>query len=603
MRALIWKEWREARRAFISGLLVLVALPMLLMVLYCLARHAEWLFGLSMGLTIVLSPIIAAIWGAHVLCNDLAAAQGQFLLAQPTRPQRIVLAKALVASVLLLALVLTATAADVIGSRMARPSESLGIDGGIIAWYVSYLLGLVATFAAALLGASMFKRLIPAVLIGLVAAVFFLLGPQVWVALLSQAARVRPVERFDWTPLAGGLVAFTLTIPIFAASLILWRQPNRPAAPLRLLTWGGAATFMILTALVTRTVGSNTLVTHRQALPDVPLANLEGWFGSTGNSVYWLSLLPSWSLKTATFDAHGRILDGPRPVARLQIPNPSWATMRPYARGLELLYSRQATYLNREMELARIPLQGVDVGKIETVFHTDVRAPAWKTTETEILRVIVERSATGEAQVLLAIDPLEGHDEPAGRLVLEGYGWPNRAVIELERDTALVWNRDAYPGSPGYVYRIDIADQRAPRLISRSLPYPQPSRAISSVLPPVAERIAVFHDGKLVLAGFGGLWVYELLPDGLWKLVGSRSASILEMLAGRLPHSLDWKDDRIYEVSSAFGLVVYDASNLSRPTRIAHSGSPVLEFTVLDNGLVATVRPDLTMEMHMLPGT
>ncbi|HEY3242590.1 MAG TPA: hypothetical protein VGM03_04485 [Phycisphaerae bacterium] len=281
-------------------------------------------------------------------------------------------------------------------------------------------------------------------------------------------------------------------------------------------------------------------------------------------------------------------------------------SVKPYEGGLDILSTNDPK--DKTCKLVRLPLVGKDAGKTRLLL-SDVPPARWVATDDRLVRIAArfERGAVSRP-VALTLDIFSLDDSQpraTGSLQLSP---PIFSVwspeMSLDGYVLSIWQRVTIAGMGGSILqRIDISDPSAPKLLLTSDPYPTPSTVLSRMASPDVEWMAEFHQGKLALASRWGLWLYELTPEGHWRLLGQRPASIIELLAGRDLPQLIWKGDRIYEASSAFGLLVYDVSDPARPRRIAHSGTPIQQFTVLDNGLVAASTNYQTIEVHKLPGT
>ena len=325
---------------------------------------------------------------------------------------------------------------------------------------------------------------------------------------------------------------------------------------------------------MTGVIGNNTVITaaiapHIHAAPSYN--DYYSWSSeppliwSKGNSLFWLGMhtmepavkrrghktRQTTYVETATIDADGLIATGPRIATHARAADiPSHAHVGDLLYRCVTKWAREATF-EIQLEVYRC---------------------------SEGISALVETVALGRAM---------------------GSVW---CSVDVQGDVLTISQLDNV-GIRSSLFRLDISEPEHPRIQLTSNPYPTPSTPISMLFPfPLdSDRSMAMRDDMLAVASRGGLWLYEMDAAGAWTLLGFRAASFLEMIAGRNPGRLVWKGDRVYECGESFGLLVYDVSDPSHPRRIAHSGSNARDMAVLDNGVVAILTTDNTIQIHKLP--
>lgn len=578
MMAIMWKEWQESKRAFVGGLMILLGLPAVLVVYFILADD-EWLFGFATYLTVLFAPLIAAVWGAHIVCKDVTTGEGRFLFAQPIHPSKVIVAKLGVAVPLLLLLMIVPAGIDLIGylTMVYVPSDW-------DAWETEYLVGLYASgallmvpvLAAAALAAVLLKRLVPATLAGLVVAALLIFGPHMWFSFEGLVIRTYPAPAGwlsrNWQSLIGAPVAIVVGVPMMFAACVAARRPERPPLALKPLAWFGVTSFLAGTWFVTGALGNNTVVTTAIA-PQIHAApsadRYYSWYSeppliwSERNSLYWLGIhtmepavkrcahrfLQSTHVETATIDAEGLIATAPRIASDARV-----ADLPSHAHVGDLLYRYVAKWARRAESERQLEVYRYSEG----------------------IPVLIETVALGRSI---------------------RHVW---CAVDVQEKTLTV-SQPSNVGASSSLYRLDISDPEHPRIRFTSQPYPMPSTPMSRLFQLDGGCSMAMRDDMLAVASPAGLWLYRLDASGAWNLLGFRPASILEIIAGGSPERIIWKQDHVYVCTYSFGLLVYDVSDPSRPCRIAHSGTNARDIAVLDNGIVAVLTTDNTIQIHKLP--
>ncbi|HEY3243065.1 MAG TPA: hypothetical protein VGM03_06905, partial [Phycisphaerae bacterium] len=389
MIPLIWKEWQEAKRPFAGGLITLALLPLIMIVIYRFGFEKEWLFGTGTLLTAFFGPLIAATWGAHVICHDLASPRGRFLYAQPVRPAKVIAIKLAVATLLVLGLIVIACSIDLLGWRLTHHGDSNEIFPGSAA-AVSYLFGIIATLAAASLTAIIFKKLVPALLVALAAAAVLLVAPMIWAGALLGPQR-------GWESFLGATVAAAGAVPLLFGAVWAGRRPERSPLSLKPLAWGGAALFLVATASITRTLGNNTSITYQTGAWGFQYYGV--W--SIGDSLSWLSN----GFHLLTLGDDGIPLGRDRVTAAVLDAELVIGRVQPYSNGLDILLESQPRRVEeRKSKLVRLPLFGPDAGKLRVLLNSGP-LNGWVSTDDRLVRMGVqfERGPVGH-MVALTLD-------------------------------------------------------------------------------------------------------------------------------------------------------------------------------------------------------
>lgn len=97
-------------------------------------------------------------------------------------------------------------------------------------------------------------------------------------------------------------------------------------------------------------------------------------------------------------------------------------------------------------------------------------------------------------------------------------------------------------------------------------------------------RCATYYKGRFYFGTKSGLYAYELKKGSdetySMELVGSRSATPIERLAGRSAMELFAYNDILFEAANGIGILAYDIKDPSRPRRIYHGGDNMYVTTV-----------------------
>lgn len=170
--ALARKEWRESLPALVAGGAIYVALPLLLSSIYRIFDpHHEPLPGVAMTLWILTGWLFAAVLGAQIVCRDFGRAQGVFLLAQPVRPAAVVWVKGLVGLKLILLLAITsllfesAVSNDLMPTMILTPMFGAAIAASVVTYGIAFLI------------ATVIRRALPAVMLGVLSLVLIAVLP------------------------------------------------------------------------------------------------------------------------------------------------------------------------------------------------------------------------------------------------------------------------------------------------------------------------------------------------------------------------------------------------------------------------------------------
>lgn len=622
-RALIWKEWRESRRALVGGVIALAGLPAIITHGYWWLTEYNDSFGLTTLLAMLLGPFIASMWGAHALCRDVVGPRGRFLFAQPVGATRIIVVKGLTATALLLGLMAAPGLVDLAIHLLVR-SHAYDVPA---TFYISYIFTLTGVLGVSFLAAALFRRLVAAVLVGLAAALVLIVAPTILAGVFLPR---EPSIGLTAIPACIGLWLCLVSIS-FAG--VLGRRTDRPALSMRVLSWGGVAVVLACTTLVSDAVRSDTQGVH--AFDATPFGAASPLW-SRGRTVYWLGAdgptwssttpsTPSWSIFLAetSFDGRGRVRDEIRTELDVpgHIPGPRTLRFDGHLHADEdslILLDRQSVNLNnmQDWRLFRLALGENRSASRELL----ARLPpfglsrSWRVSGNRLVQVRRDGEWTYVASPKpgadLEILELTG-DAPAliGTLRFDR-PWSWTPIITVDGDTVTVAARSAHARSvfAGFssprLTRVYISDPSNPRILIDSQEYPRPATPLGKMRRPDGAgyfACAVLGD-RLAMASAGGLWLYEMDRNGRWRLLGKREATWIEMLAGRGPSELVWRGDRIYESSWGFGLLVYDVSDVAHPRRIAHSGGTYDSILPLDHGLVALVRQYAgLLEIHKLP--
>ena len=238
-RALLWKEWRESRRQFAWCIVLLIVVPALLGKLYDLASGYSDSASMGMAvLALACGAPLAAGWGAHVVTRDLSLSRAEFGLARPISDRAQLVAKALVA----LSLFITVTLLDLAVIGFLYPKSIVEEFGGIEV-VIRVIVSLLVVLNASFLAAVVIKRLVPAVLIGLVTIVFTIVVPMM---LVGARPPLGIGLSFVWTAFA--LLAAAGTC-LAAAWLIGWRGDRSPVSN-RTIGWVTIVILLATTAVI-----------------------------------------------------------------------------------------------------------------------------------------------------------------------------------------------------------------------------------------------------------------------------------------------------------------------------------------------------------------
>ncbi len=609
MTALLWKEWQEARRPFMGALATLVGLPLFIVLAFRLFYAKEWLFGLGTYIAMALVPVIAATWGAYTLNAEMTPAEGAFLFARPVRPERVVAAKTVIIVPLLMAMLIGPVVLDVLAMFVTQAAARVGDGIPAAKTLLGYAACVVTVFAAAMAAAALLKRLVPAILMGLAAAVLIII-PSV---LLSTRQSNSTGQQHG--TLLGGLIALFLACLLLHAAALVTRNPERRPISLKPLAWSGALAFLAVTAVVARTIGTNTVIVAELQAPFVgPHTENERvivrsssyitrvWAG--GNTAYWLSVGSvgqspltgaAHVVNAAEFDEDSRMIGAPRAMATIVAETLAGVQTGPSGQSIEYLDARSTA---EGAVLGRIPLTDPPASSWRELAVHESNPWGWTSVED---RVFLATFSTDLRRVCLNILDIsgEGSESLSETPIGDFYLWVNR--IALNSTSVACWTGGVASNQPGRVYRFDCSDPFKPQLEWESSDIPMPAGPASGLLWPDGRWLVEHRDKHIVVVSRSGLWTYALNETHGWDLLGRRFSSPVEIVAGKFPRQIVWKGDRVYEANGDFGMLVYDVSDMRRPRRIAYAGGPAERIAVLDNGLVVVMGLDGSVRVHKLP--
>lgn len=698
-RALLWKERREFRRVFAFGLFVLVGLPVALMIVIQFVSDSaarNEIAGTSVVLAIFAGPLIASALGAYAVCKDLSRPHGPFLFAQPVSAGRIILLKGAVATLVFLWLMIAPGVAELIMSAVdSRISAEDWLGDSIV--YLSYVLALTGVLGVSFLAAALIKKLVAAILVGLIASTLFVILPflyamefsRLWdfsrtlaawggVGLLIFACAVfGAVSIFSAAlfrkSVAALLIALTtltlfVVVPaVYVMGLLPWketraifavlgsaglfidacavcaaafvaRRPDHAGWSIRRLSWAAVIFMLICTSLVSDNLATDTRFVARVDYPRLP--NPAIWARS--GSVFWLGLGASNDDSVYLGRATPDQLGGSLQECRVRLDG-VYGTTYHYSGGLggrlsadgkSLILSHCEFNSNGSGE-HRVETSEADLltrfsvncdrkaAQGERLARWEGRDLPLQSEKSPFLDPWVQWAVDGDALFVLRTE----HDDfsrQTGDVLVQCFSLTGErpallselpldalaSVLEVKNGVLNSWAAaTVHPSynnvehAPPRLCRIDVSDPAQPHVVLVSREYPHPTNSSSIQWhTPIVYACAIQGD-RLAMASTGGLWLYDLEADGSWTLIGHRGSNWIERLAGRRPLSIDWKDNRIYELCPPLGLIVYDVGNPKRPVRVAHTNGEIGGVCPIDENTIALVRNDLgdVIEIHKLP--